>query len=235
MARRVDGDGEHREDVRVVDQPNVPGEPVHERPVHNREPVRKEVEFRQTGGNTSPRDSVRWGPIWAGLITTIAAFVSLQLLAFGLGLLTLDLDPGAGGDGASAWVSGIIGLIAFFTGGAVAGMTSATRGVASGLLNGLMVWALGTVLILFFSSLGLGQIFGALGNLVSQLGALSSGALSLQGADVDSESIVSTLRTGALYAFFSLLLAAIASTIGGILAGRSGHPIGYTADTSHHA
>ncbi|MGI8650491.1 MAG: hypothetical protein ACR2KW_08955, partial [Rubrobacter sp.] len=85
------------------------------------------------------------------------------------------------------------------------------------------------------SSLGLGQIFGALGNLVSQLGAISSGALSLQGADVDPESIISTLRTGALYAFFSLLLAAIASTIGGILAGRSGHPIGYTADTSHHA
>jgi hypothetical protein len=44
----------------------------------------------------------------------------------------------------------------------VAGMTSAVRGEATGLLNGFLVWALGTVLILLLSALGLGQIFGAL-------------------------------------------------------------------------
>jgi hypothetical protein len=63
-------------------------------------------------------------------------------------------------------VSAILGLIAFFVGGAVAGMTSAVRGAVPGLVNGFLVWALGTVLILLLSALGLGQVFGALGNVV---------------------------------------------------------------------
>ncbi len=120
------------------------------------------------------RDSIRWGPIWAGLITALTTFLLLQLLAIGLGLV----DIGPGSDGGGGWVPGLIGLIAFFTGGAVAGMTSAIRGPGSGLLNGFMVWALGTVLILLLSALGLGQLFGALGNVAGQVGpgALGSAA-----------------------------------------------------------
>jgi hypothetical protein len=122
------------------------------------------------------RDSIRWGPIWAGLITALTIFLLLQLLAIGLGLI--GIGPGDGGGG--GWVSAIIGLIAFFAGGLVAGMTSAVRGEATGLLNGFLVWALGTVLILLLSALGLGQIFGALGNVVGQVGVLQN----LQSANV---------------------------------------------------
>jgi hypothetical protein len=104
------------------------------------------------------RNSARWGPIWAGLITALTTYVLLELLAIGIGLQ--DVGPGAGGG--DGWVPAIIGLIAFFTGGAVAGMTSAVRGASTGLLNGFLVWALGTTLILVLSALGLGQIFGAL-------------------------------------------------------------------------
>jgi hypothetical protein len=104
------------------------------------------------------RDSARWGPIWAGLITALTTFLLLELLAISIGLQ--DVGPDA--DGGDGWVPAIIGLIAFFTGGAVAGMTSAVRGASTGLLNGFLVWALGTTLILVLSALGLGQIFGAL-------------------------------------------------------------------------
>ena len=169
------------------------------------------------------RDSIRWGPIWAGLITALTIFLLLHLLAIGLGLL--DIGPGDGGGG---WVSAIIGLIAFFTGGAVAGMTSAVRGAATGLLNGFLVWALGTVLILLLSALGLGQIFGALGNVVGQLGVLQN----LQSAnvpDVDPAQIAQSVRSGAIGAFFGLLLSALASMLGGFLGGRSSDPIGRTA------
>jgi hypothetical protein len=119
------------------------------------------------------RDSARWGPIWAGLITALTTFLLLELLAIGVGLQ--DVGPGAGGG--DGWVPAIIGLIASFTGGAVAGMTSAVRGASTGLLNGFLVWALGTTLILVLSALGLGQIFGALGNLVGQLGVLQNGVI----------------------------------------------------------
>lgn len=188
-----------------------------------------------SGGGTaelspSRRDSIRWGPIWAGLITALTTFLLLQLLAIGLGLV----DVGPGSDGGGGWVPALIGLIAFFTGGAVAGMTSAIRGPGSGLLNGFMVWALGTVLILLLSVLGLGQLFGALGNVAGQVGpgALSGAANSAQGAapNVSPQEAEQALQTGAIGAFFGLLLSALASMLGGLLGGRSSDPIGRPTD-----
>jgi hypothetical protein len=176
------------------------------------------------------RDSIRWGPIWAGLITALTTFLLLQLLAIGLGLV----DVGPGSDGGGGWVPALIGLIAFFTGGAVAGMTSAIRGTGTGLLNGFMVWALGTVLILLLSALGLGQLFGALGDLAGQVGpgALSNAANSAQGAapNISPQEAEQAIRTGAIGAFFGLLFSALASMLGGLLGGRSRDPIGRPTD-----
>ena len=184
------------------------------------------------GGELAParRDSIRWGPIWAGLITALTTFLLLQLLAIGLGLV----DVGPGSDGGGGWVPGLIGLIAFFTGGAVAGMTSAIRGPGSGLLNGFMVWALGTVLILLLSVLGLGQLFGALGNVAGQVGpgALGQAAQSAQEAapNVSAQEAESALRAGAIGAFFGLLFSALASMLGGMLGGRGSDPVGRPTD-----
>ncbi len=138
-------------------------------PVESRPTV---VEQHQGAEAVVPRDSARWGAIWAGLIATLATFVLLELLAFSVGILgTIAESPGAGGF--SAWVTAIIGVIAFFTGGSVAGMTSVIRGAAPGIVNGLLVWGLAVVLIVLLSSLGVGQLFGALGNVVGQFGAIS--------------------------------------------------------------
>jgi hypothetical protein len=176
------------------------------------------------------RDSIRWGPIWAGLITALTTFLLLQLLAIGLGLV----DVGPGSDGGGGWVPALIGLIAFFTGGAVAGMTSAIRGTGTGLLNGFMVWALGTVLILLLSALGLGQLFGALGSVAGQIGpgALSNAANSAQGAapNISPQEAEQAIRAGAIGAFFGLLFSALASMLGGLLGGRSRDPIGRPTD-----
>jgi len=175
------------------------------------------------------RDSARWGPIWAGLITALTTFLLLELLALGTGLLSVNLDPNSANQ-ASGWVSAIIGLVAFFTGGSVAGMTSAVRGASTGLLNGFLVWALGTVLMLVLSALGLGQVFGAIGNLVGQLNLLAGGSLNVPGVNVDPQQVIGALRTGALVGFFSLLLSAVAAALGGWLGGRTDTPIGHMAD-----
>ena len=186
----------------------------------------------QGGGEdlaSARRDSIRWGPIWAGLITALTTFLLLQLLAIGLGLVGIGPEDGGGG-----WVPAIIGLIAFFTGGAVAGMTSAIRGPGSGLLNGFMVWALGTVLILLLSALGLGQLFGALGNVAGQVnpGSVGNAANAAQGAapNVSAAEAAQALKTGAIGAFFGLLFSALASMLGGLLGGRSSDPIGRPTD-----
>jgi len=194
-------------------------------------PVKQE---QQAAEVVVPRDSSRWGPIWAGIITALTTFLLLELLAFGTGILTPSFVAGSDAT-ASAWVSAIIGLVAFFTGGSVAGMTSAMRGAATGALNGFLVWALGSVLILVLSALGLGQLFGALGSLVGQFGlvgqALGQGGLNLpQG--IDPQQYLDTVRSTAFWGFVSLAVAAAVSALGGYLGGRTEQPIGKAPDIS---
>lgn len=187
----------------------------------------RDRDHNDSGGESSlaRRDSARWGPIWAGLIAALTTFLLLQLLAIGIGLVGIGPNNTGG-----AWVSAILGLIAFFIGGAVAGMTSAVRGPVSGLINGFLVWALGTVLILLLSAFGLGQIFGALGNVIGQVGVLQNIQQGgVNAPNVDPAQIASDVRTGALGAFFGLLLSAIAATIGGLVGGSPSEPVGHMA------
>lgn len=62
----------------------------------------------------APRDMVRWGPLWAGVMVALATYLVLQLTVFALNLYTDD----------GAWWSSISALVAFFIGG---GSSSARR------------------------------------------------------------------------------------------------------------
>ena len=161
---------------------------------------------------TASQGSIHWGSIWAGVPLALTIFLLLELLAIGSGLLTVA------GSGAATAVSPIIGLVAFFIGGYVAGLTSGgarggTTGVryaGSGVLQGLLVWALGAILILAISLLGLGQLFGALGEVVNQLThALSPNV----GPRLSTEAV----GDPALVAFFGLLLSGLTAALGGWL------------------
>ena len=213
--------GERDDETHVGDDRRAEHETVGaRRPVAAADPPQEP----QSSALVMRRDSARWGPIWAGLITAITTFLLLQLLAIGLGLVGIGPETG------SAWVPAIIGLIAFFTGGSVAGMTSSVRGAATGFLNGFLVWALGTVLILVLSALGLGSIFGALGNLVGQLGQIQAINVPNPNVNVNPQQLLNTIQNGAIAAFFGLLVAALAAALGGFLGARTDHPAGHMAD-----
>lgn len=161
------------------------------------------------GELAEPRDRVRWGPIWAGLITTLPAFLVMELLAYGIGL-------GYASNAVNAWVSGILVLIAFFIGGWVTGRSSSVRGSGAGLVNGFLVWALGVVLIFGLILLGAGQLFGALGQ------AFTGGAA---GSGVTGTNIAHMARTAAWGGFLSLVVSALAAMLGSWL-GSLGRPLG---------
>lgn len=148
-------------------------------------------------------DGIHWGAIVAGALTVLATFLLLGLLALGIDLL-VDEDSGAALD----WVSVIIGLVAFLIGGYIAGRTlgedrdapaeGARDAGCHGLLHGILTWALATLLILVLSGLGLGTLFGPVGDMMGPL---------------DPEQISQAARDGALGAFVSLVLWAISSVV----------------------
>lgn len=181
----------------------------------------------QSTDTAMPRDRIRWGPIWGGLIATLAIFLLLELILYGFGWLTLDFTGQGRTNTGAPWVTAFIALVAFFIGGWVAQATSSVRGAAAGALNGFLVWALATVLILVFSALGLGLAFGPLGTVLNNFNLVGRNAALGQTA----EQLTDTFRDTALWSALFLLLAAAAAAAGGWLGDNApDEPIGHLAD-----
>jgi hypothetical protein len=166
----------------------------------------------------APRDDVRWGPIVAGLLTALAAFVLLSTLLLAIGANTIRAGAGQTGEVAAGAgiATALAALVSFLVGGFVAGRTAAVAGRSAGLLNGFLVWALGLLLILLLSAFGIGQLFGAAGDLLSQYRAAGSP----QPEGVDPRDIASGIRNSAIPAFLGFALPAAAAAIGGALGAR---------------
>ena len=178
--------------------------------------------------------AVSWGSIFAGVVTFLAIVLLFSLLTTALGIA---------GAGTGAAIVSVIGLLlAFFSGGAVAGMLS----VRAGLIHGFLTWAgslLAVVLLVTVLTLGAaGAVGGVLGSLVSGLGSAAGPALSqaspsdiptpnasqsaaAQQAGEQAQQAAATAadatRTAATYGFFGLLLGAIVAAIAGLLGSRT--------------
>ena len=199
--RRGGADTEVRpQDTEVLRQDRV----THETPVNVNVPAQR-------------GDQVRWGPVWAGLLVALATFLLLELAFFALGWLTLD--PGQNEPGTSAgWISGLIGLFAFFLGGLTAGATAMWKGLDSGLLHGILVWALGVVAFLFLTLFGGGQLLGTFGDLTTRV--INLGRVTGNVSPADVQSAVDNAKSAASWAVLGLGLAVVASALGGVLGSK---------------
>ena len=161
----------------------------------------------------SRRDGSSWGDILTGVLTALTTFLLLELLVWGMRLPAgsdrLDTSYGIG---VADWVTGLLGLLAFLVGGYVAGMISKVRDRRPGrpgLRAGLLVWLLGTLLILTLSALG-----------PDILGSLWGAPADVMGTDISADNVggaADTVRNDALGAFFSLLSWGLAAALGGWL------------------
>ncbi len=183
--------------------------------------------IQQTTQVITPRDRVRWGPVWAGLISALSLFLLGNVLALAIGATTVDAGTNAG-DAArfGGIVPAIIGLLSFLFGGWVAARTSAVRGTGNGAFNGFLVWALGTLLTLALAAFGLGQLLGAAGDFAGQFARLGRDAaqnVDAQQIAANRQQIADNIQNSALATFGALGLPALAATIGGALGARKEH------------
>lgn len=137
----------------------VPGDEV-----RSRDPVAPRGEDRweherigiHNEAETIRRDRIRWGPVWAGIVTAVGTYLLLQLVLIATGITEID---GAGGD--EAFASGIAALIAFFVGGLMTGATAMWQGVDDGIIHGIVMWFAALVAIIVFSAVGSGLALGS--------------------------------------------------------------------------
>jgi hypothetical protein len=155
---------------------------------------------------------LRWGPIWAGLMTAVGLFFLLTLLATALGL---QAAPGADEEDVgmvAVVVTSAIALVSFFVGGFVSSWSAGLSDTGRSLLNGFLVWALWLVVVLVLAAVGLGSFIGASSDLFSQL--------SIEVPEVEGQELVDTLRSSSMQTFLALALTAAAAALGGVVGAR---------------
>lgn len=126
-----------------------------------------------------PVDRVRWGPILAGLFTTMAV---LGVFGVAVGLSTVDAGNSGRGYAIGAGIWGAVSaLLAFAIGGFTAARTAGGAGESNGVLNGAMVWVVTVSLMVWLLAGGVSALFRAAG------GAASAGAQAVGSAVDDRE------------------------------------------------
>ncbi len=160
-------------------------------------------------GAVPVRRSVSWPAVFAGVVLAFVLMAILNMLAFGIGINSIDLTgdsaPFEGIGAGLGWSMIIINLIVYAFGGYVAGRLAGPYRHGRGFMHGLLTWAvmilasawlltsaLGTVLGSVGSVLGSGlnlaaQGIGAMAPAVSQGLEDATGQLDVSGANIQEQ------------------------------------------------
>jgi len=199
--------------------------------------------MRRTHLDTNEADEVKnrvqWGPIAAGVLTSLATLLLLTVLGLAVGSSAFEpgTDASDWGTGAGIW-GGISAIIALFVGGWVAAKTAAVGGNFGGLMNGLMAGIATILLLIWLTTTGLSNVLGFLGSNIADITSVASETLGVDvddattGTDVNntvnnaqasvtdaanSEDTYDRVRDGAWGTLAALVLALGAAALGGLL------------------
>lgn len=112
---------------------------------------------------------ISWASIFAGLVIALALQILLSLLGIGVGLSTVDpvneAHAASGlGTGAAIWFA-ISAIVSMFVGGLV-GARSSNSLPNDGILHGLLVWALTTLMMFYLVTTAVGRVVSGVGSIV---------------------------------------------------------------------
>lgn len=115
--------------------------------------------------------AIRWGAIFAGVVSGTASYLLLALLGLAVGLTAVDptaTEPvGAVPLGTGIW-TGVSMLVGAFIGGYVAGHASGLARSMDGMLHGFVAWAVTTLLYVVLATTALGAVLGGTFRIISQ-------------------------------------------------------------------
>lgn len=131
------------------------------------------TEIELNSHNRVPRKGISWPAIFGGVICILSVLLLLNLLgmAFGFGAInpTEESNP-LSGIGTGSWIWWVVSnIIALFAGGYVAGRVGNSFYNKSGMIQGLLTWALYTILSAWLLTSAIGGIISGVGNAVGNV------------------------------------------------------------------
>jgi hypothetical protein len=160
------------------------------------------------------RQQLRWGPIWAGVLSAFGIFALLSLLAIALGLQEApglsDQELGL----TASIVTSAVTLIAFFVGGYISSWSANLSDPGRALLNGFLVWALFLAIVVLLALFGLGTLLGAASNLFDRV------LVPPADVPVDPAQALQAMKDSAWTTLLALGLTAASAALGGVVGAR---------------
>lgn len=164
------------------------------------------------------RDLVRWGPIWAGLLTALGLQIVLGTIGLAIGLSAYSAAAPDFGARVSSFLSiwsVVTALIALFVGGYLAGRMAAVLGLRNGLVQGTVVWALALLLGVILSALGITGLLSSV-----NIAPFLARGVTLPSAE--QVALAKSAASGAWWFIVGAVIAWIAAAGGGVL-GAAAH------------
>jgi hypothetical protein len=167
-----------------------------------------QVDVHETNIITPSRRRIAWGAIIAGAIIALIVQLGLNMLGFSIGVNTVnpatEVNPVDRGLGSAAviWFAAS-GLIAFFTGGYVAGRMAGFAEPFEGVMHGILAWAVAGIVSLMLLTTSVGNLINTATNAIGQGIALAGQSLSevspevaeaLNAQDTSLQSIIEEAR-----------------------------------------
>lgn len=138
----------------------------------------------------APEAPIHWGAVWSGTLVAMAVMLVLDLLGAAITVVTLSATTAPT---ASAIWTGVVGIIAFFIGGWVTGMSMYKETSGNGAYNGAMVFMLAVPIMLALAVLGLGDLATTFGGLSGNAGGSAGAATQISNGVIWAALIDSVL------------------------------------------
>ncbi|MBN3927900.1 hypothetical protein [Nostoc sp. NMS4] len=174
-------------------------------------------------------DRVRWGPIIAGLLVSLATQLILSSIISAIAAGTVagsgaprTIAPNAAGN-AGLW-STIALLISLFTGGWVTARACGPMNRSTALLNGAILWATTLAVSSWLFANGVTGAFGVAASNAGQIINQAQNQIQQQVGTVTAQQtrdIAANVRSGLWWFVFGSLLGLISSMIGAVTGARS--------------
>ncbi len=176
-------------------------------------------------------DRVRWGPIFAGIVISIAAQLVLSAFgaAIGLSAGVTGTQPDTVGIGVGIWAI-ISLLISLFLGGWVCASSCGPMNKKTALLHGVILWATTLAISSWLLASGVSGTFGVVaanaGNVINQV--QQPGGLSLPNdapnvSAAEARNIAGSAAKAAWSFLFGSLLGIVAAMVGASVGARRPH------------
>jgi len=161
---------------------------VHETTVGERRARYRRAEDRTGVSRRWGGLAVSWGGVWSGVLLVVGMLILLTMLGLAIGISAVDpgnTEAQTFGAGAAIW-AGLSLLVALFIGGMVSTRFGMVYDKATGAFEGVLVWVLSVLLMMYLAGTGISMVAGGAFKLVG--GATQAVASVAQTMDADQLS-----------------------------------------------